>query len=52
MSDDMSIGSFTKFGSPSENVFIVQCGSPFDKMGGGGLKGFSRSCSEVGVETK
>ena len=48
MSDELSMGSFTKFDSIWENVRVIQCGSLCEKMGG--LKRFSRICSEVDVE--
>ena len=48
--DEKSYGSFTKFGSPYENVCAIQCGSIYDEVEG--LKGFSRVCSEVVVEPK
>ena len=44
------MGSLIKFGSPCVNEFVVQYGSRdvwFE-----GLKGFSRICSDVGVEPK
>ena len=44
--EEISIGSFTSLGSPWENVWFIQCGSLCDEVGG--LKGFSRICSEVG----
>ena len=46
----MSIGSLTKFGSPCVNECVVQYGSRDVRFGG--LKGFSRACSDVGVEPK
>ena len=46
----MSIGSLTKFGSPCVNECVVQNGSRDAWFGG--LKGFSRICSDVGVEPK
>ena len=47
----MSIGPFTKFGSPCVYECVVQYGSRVE-LGGGGLKGISRICSDVGVEPK
>ena len=52
VSVEISIGSFTKFGSPCVNECVVQYGSRAVRLGGGGLKGFSRICSDVGVESK
>ena len=46
----MSIGSLIKFGSPCVNDCVVQYGSR--DVWFGGLKGFSRICSGVGVEPK
>ena len=46
----ISIGSFTKFGSPCVYECVAQYGSR--AVGLGGLKGFSRICSDVGVEPK
>ena len=40
VSDEISRGSFAKFGSPRRCVEV------------GGLKGFSRSCSDMGVDPK
>ena len=51
VSVEISIGSFTKFGSPCVNECVVQYGSRAVRLGGG-LKGFSRICSDVGVEPK
>ena len=48
MSDERSIGSFTKFSSSWENVCVIQNGINCDEVGR--LKGLSRICSEVGVE--
>ena len=50
VSEEISIGLFTKFGSP----WVFEC---VDQYGGrsvvsGGLKEFSRICSDVGVESK
>ena len=47
---EISIGSFTKFGSPCVNECVVQYGSRAVRLGG--LKGFSRICSDVGIEPK
>ena len=50
MSDETSIGSFAKFGSPCVKACVIQNGRCF--VVAGGSKGFSRICSEVGVEHK
>ena len=50
VSVEKSIGSFTKFGSPCVYDCVVQYGSRALELGG--LKGFSRICSDVGVEPK
>ena len=50
VSDEISIGSASKFGSTWKNNRVIQCGSLCDEVGG--LKGFSGTCSEVGVEPK
>ena len=50
VSVEISMGSLTKFGSPCVNEFVVQYGSRDVRFGG--LKGFSRICSDVGVEPK
>ena len=50
VSDDKFAGSFTKFGSPWVNACAIQCGRRCDETGK--LKGFSRICSEVGVDPK
>ena len=50
VSVEISIGSFIKFGSPCVNDCVVQYGSR--DVWFGGLKGFSRICSDVGVEPK
>ena len=50
VSVEISIGSLIKFGSPCVNDCIVQYGSR--DVWFGGLKGFSRICSDVGVEPK
>ena len=50
VSVEMSIGSLIKFGSPCVNECVVQYGSR--DVWFGGLKGFSRICSDVGVEPK
>ena len=47
---EMSIGSFTKFGSPCVYECVVQYGGRVVRLGG--LKGFSRICSDVGVKPK
>ena len=47
----MSMGSLIRFGSPCVNECVVQYGSR-DVWFGGGLKGFSRIFSDVGVEPK
>ena len=46
----MSIGSFTKLGSTRVCECVVQYGRR--SVVTGGLKGFSRICSDVGVEPK
>ena len=50
VSEEISIGSLVKFGSPCVNECVVQYGSR--DVWFGGLKGFSRICSDVGVEPK
>ena len=50
VSVEISIGSLTKFNSPCVNECVVQYGSRDAWFGG--LKGFSRICSDVGVEPK
>ena len=50
VSVEISIGSFIKFGSPCVNDCVVQYGSR--KVWFWGLNGFSRICSDVGVEPK
>ena len=50
VSVEMSIGSLIKFGSPCVNECVVQYGSR--DVWFVGLKGFSRTCSDVGVEPK
>ena len=50
VSVEISIGSFIKFGSTCVNECVVQYGSRDVWLGGGGLKGLSRICSDVGVE--
>ena len=50
VSVEISMGSLTKFGSPCVNECVVQYGSRDAWFGG--LKGFSRICSDVGVEPK
>ena len=49
-SEDMSISSFTIFGSFCVYECVVHYGSRL--VGLGGLKGFSRICSDVGVEPR
>ena len=49
VSVEISIGSFTKFGSPCVNECVVQYGSRAVRFGGG-VKGFLRIGSDVGVE--
>ena len=50
MSDETPNGSFTKFGSLLVKACVIQYGSC--SVVAGGLKGFSRTCSDVGVEPK
>ena len=50
VSDETSFGSFTKFGSPWEKACVIQNGGC--SVVAGGLKGFSRICSDVGVDPK
>ena len=50
VSVEISIGSFIKLGSPCVNDCVVQYGSR--DVWFGGLKGFSRICSDTGVEPK
>ena len=50
VSEEISIGSFIMFGSPCIYECVVQCGSR--SVGLGGLKGFSRIFSDVGVEPR
>ena len=50
VSVEISIGSFIKFGSPCVKDCVVQYGSR--DVWFRGLKGFSRICSDVGVEPK
>ena len=50
VSVEISMGSLTKFGSPCVNECVVQYGNR--DVWFGGLKGFSRICSDVGVEPK
>ena len=47
-SDVMYMGSFSKFGSPCENVCVIQLGSFCEEVGG--MKGLSRTCWKVFVE--
>ena len=50
VSVEVSIGLFIKFGSPCVKDCVVEYGSR--DVWFGGLKGFSRICSDVGVEPK
>ena len=50
VSDETSIESFTKFGSPRVKTSVIQYGRC--SVVAGGLKGFSRLCSDVVVEPK
>ena len=50
VSVEISIGSFTKFGSPCVNECVAQYGNRDVCLGG--LKGLSRVCLDVGVEPK
>ena len=50
VSVETSIGSLIKFGSSCVNDCVVQYGSR--DVWFGGLKGFSRICSDFGVEPK
>ena len=50
VSVEISMGSLTKFGSPCVNDCVVQYGNR--DVWFVGLKGFSRICSDVGVEPK
>ena len=50
VSEEISIGSLVIFGSPCVNECVVQYGSR--DVWCGGMKGFSRICSDVGVEPK
>ena len=50
VSVEISIGSFIKFGSPCVKDCVVQYGSR--DVWFGGLKRFTRICSDVGVEPK
>ena len=50
VSVEISIGSLIKFGSPCVNDCVVQYGSR--DVWFGGLKGFSRICSDVDIEPK
>ena len=50
VSVEISMGSLTKFGSPCMNDCVVQYGNR--DVWFMGLKGFSRICSDVGVEPK
>ena len=48
VSEEISIGSFTMFGSPCVNECVVQYGGL--SVVSGVLNGFSRICCDVGVE--
>ena len=50
MSDETTVGPFTKFGSPCVKACVIQNGRC--SVVAGGLKGFSLICSAVGVELK
>ena len=50
VSDETSIGSFIKFGSPWVTACVIQNGRC--SVRAGGLKGFLLICSDVGVELK
>ena len=50
VSDETSIGSFIRFGSPWVKACVIQNGRRSVVVGG--LKGFSLICSGVGVEPK
>ena len=50
VSVEISMGSLTKFDSPCVNECVVQYGNR--DVWFVGLKGFSRICSDVGVEPK
>ena len=50
VSDEISIGSLTKSGSTWVKACVIQCGWRCVEVGG--LKGFSRICSDVGVDPK
>ena len=50
VSKEISIGSFTMFGSPGVYECVVQYGGL--SVVSGGLKGFSRICCDVGVEPR
>ena len=50
VSDETSFWSFTKFGSPWVKTFFIKYGRC--SVVAGGLKGFSRLCSDVVVEPK
>ena len=47
VSKEISMGSFTRLGSPSGNVWLIQYGNRCDEVGG--MKGILRICSDVGV---
>ena len=47
LSDEISEGSFTKFGSPWVKGCVIQCGTRCVEVGG--LKRFSRTFSDVGL---
>ena len=50
VSGEISTGIFTKFGSPWAKACVIQCGKRCVELGW--LKGFSRFCSDVGVDPK
>ena len=50
ISDEISLGSFTKFGSPYVKACIIQCGRCCVEIGG--LKQFSRFCWDMRVDPK
>ena len=50
VSEEISIGSFTMFGSPCVYECVVQYGGL--SVVSGGLKGFSRICCDVGVKPR
>ena len=50
VSDEISIGSFIKFGSPWVKASVIQKGRC--SVVAGGLKGISLICSDIGIEPK